>query len=526
MLILNSENNDVTQAKTQKDPFQKEKSSFRMGKRNMRQARTQYLGNIAAVAGLIILFVGGYFLVDYFSKKQSQTDPNEVRIEPDSFEDILNNGNLIQLINEYNLIEKQPGASLPEIIDGLKKRVQLTDKMLELKDDPQAKNFGTIAKLRALSQWDFINVTNDFDDEVTRFQLEELANSKLEDENPEVRSSAQISQMLVGLNDFARAPEDHDFQDTHERLKKTASLAANDLVAAGLLFRCAELLNIKGLQKESAAAYKLLSDAFAESEVPAIQSMAVNAKKQYLAVEFDLNDIPNNLDVDRAGSLAIIRDRIDAILDQGRIGAEEVEAVVRLIELLLGRNEIDEVREQLPKVAEHVAALDRDPNNMKQKYNDILGQSKAFGKPFDFSGLRSVADQPIDTTSIVKSVRIVLFWSPEDPKSVERVSSLNIQGRYYKRIGVDLTTIYLDKGSAPANLEFKNLALDMPQITFYRLPVNDDEGKEFLKRFPVTKTPSVVLLDVEGNIQGVNPPAFGLRTELERLAFEAEQNKK
>ncbi len=510
--------------KLKKDPFKKEKA-FPLRKKSLFTFGRRYLANMIAFLALAGFFVGGYFYLNYRNQQKPESDPTEVRIKPDSFEDILRNGSVARLINEYNLIEADPGTQLPVVIDGYRKRLKLANRLLEFKDDHQAVNFGTIAKIKALSRWDLLNVGNDIDDPDVRKQLVEMTRANLENENPDVRNTAQMCDTVMALYDYAKSPADHDFQAAKDKINEFVGLAANDMEAASVLYRCAELLDLNNFKKESSAIFELLSDAFGASEIEAIRQMAVTARKSFVAVEYGLNEIPDDLDVDRQGTLAVVRDKITTILEKGDLQAEEVETVIRLIELLMGRNEIEEVRVQLPKLSEPVAALQRDPNNVKEKYKAMVTEAAAYGKPLDFSGLRTPTDQPIDTASMVKSIRLVVYWSPENPGSFRRLTGLTRKDQIFNQHSIELMVIYLDSGSAPANLEFKTLADQFEDVKFYRAPLNENEGKAFMSRFPITGKPFLILLDEENNIRSINPPPFLVKSELEKLVFGSEKGK-
>ncbi len=510
--------------KLKKDPFRKDKASFPLGKKSLLTLGRRYLTNTIAFLALAGFFVGGYFYLNYRNQQKPESDPKELRIKPDSFEDILRNGSSARLINEHNLIEADPGSQLPVVMDGYRKRLKLANRLLEFKDDHQAVNFGTIAKIKALSRWDLLNVGNDIVDPDVRNQLVELTKANLENENPEVRNTAQMCDTVMALYDYAKSPADHDFKAVKEKINEFVGLAANDMEAASVLYHSAELLDFNNFKEESSAIFELLSDAFAASEIEAIRQMAVTARKSYVAIEYDLNEIPDNLDVDRQGTLAVIRNKITIILEKGNMQAEEVETVIRLIELLMGRNEIDEVRVQLPKLAEPLAALQRDPNNVREKYQAMMAEAAAYGKPLDFSGLRTHTDQPIDIASMDKSIRLIVYWSPENPGSFRRLTGLTRNDQIFHQHSIELMVIYLDAGSAPANLEFKTLADEFQDVKFYRAPLNENEGKEFMSRFPITGKPFLILLDEENNIRSINPPPFLVKSELEKLVFGSEKN--
>ena len=94
--------------KLKKDPFEKEKSSLRLSKRNVRRLRKQYLGYFASAVALVAIFAAGYyFLVSLPAKK---SDPAKQRYEIGSFEDILQNGTRDQLINEFPESQVAPEA--------------------------------------------------------------------------------------------------------------------------------------------------------------------------------------------------------------------------------------------------------------------------------------------------------------------------------------------------------------------------------------------------------------------------------
>ena len=489
---------------------------FRLSK-NIRKRRMQQMRNVALVVAILI---ASFFAINYFKSSRVTKAPSQERVEQGSFEDILRNGTAIQLTNTENELEsKIQGKKLPIVIDSLKKRLKVTNRMLELTDQPEVVTDATVRKLRVLSQWDFLNVMNEFHDPLIRDQLQKLAKASLTHEDEKVKFTASLVQQMTASYDYAVAPEGKSFETIAESFSNTAeALSSNPQLARNMLRICG-LLNAKNLIPESNQLLQILEKNFTASDNETVQELGRQAKKIYLAQAMDLRQIADALDVDKPAALAKIHSAFDLMLAKDVCDVAEIDSMNRLIAVLLSRNLHEEALKELPRMATKVAALEVDTGEVKEVYHSLMTQASSVGKRIDLSGLRDEDGNPYQPRANEKNIKLLYFWSPDDEKTIQSLMSLHRNSGAIQNISVTPMAIFVDDGSSHhSESEFQQQVKELPKIDFYRVDLNTAEGKAFHKNCPITRLPYILLLDNRDRLQIVNPAIKRLRSDCETIS--------
>jgi len=229
-------------------PFKDDQSPFRLSK-NKKKRRKQKRRNFAIVSALVMaLLITSYVAFSYSTTPKPTSKATAERIEEGSLDDLLHSGTASQLTNKDNQLEfESSGKPLPIIIDSFKKRLKVSNRMLEMTDQPEVVQEATVRKLRVLSQWDFMNVINDFEDPLIRDRLEKLTKSSLSSDNKKVNVTADLVQQMTATYDYAVAPEGKSFEPIAESFSNTAdALSSNPQLARNMLRICG-LLNAKSI---------------------------------------------------------------------------------------------------------------------------------------------------------------------------------------------------------------------------------------------------------------------------------------
>ena len=499
--------------------FKEDQSPFRLSK-NKKKRRKQKRRNFAIVSALIIAFLAAsYFAVSYFTSPPPSKAPNVERIEEGVFEEILRNGTASQLTNAENKLEfESNGKPLPVVIDSFKKRLQVSNRMLEMTDKPEVIKEATVRKLRVLSQWDFMNVMNDFEDPLIRDRLEKLTKASLSNEDKKINTTANLVQQMTATYDYAVAPQGKSFEPIAESFSNTAEALSNNPQLAKNMLRICGLLNVKKLMPESNQLLLILGKNYLASDNETVQKLGREAKKIYLAQVMDLREVANDLDIDRAEALAKIHSTFDLVLGQ-ECGAAEIESMNRLIEVLLSRNLHEPALKELQRMTAKVEALEVDPGNAKQIHQCLLAQTSNFGKRIDLSGLRDEFDNPYRAKVDQEKVKMMVFWSPSDEPSKRGLISLHRQTAAMEKLSVEAMAVFVDDGSSKmSKAEFQHQAKELPRINFYRVDRNTAEGKAFHQNCPVARLPYILLLDQQDQLQSINPDLKQLRSQIETIA--------
>lgn len=507
-----------------KSPFKKEKSSFRLSKNNLKNLRKRYLNYVMGGLLVIAFFIASYFGVSYLSS-QPGSDPNKERIEIGSFDDTLLNGTPVQLVNSYNELERTAmsrGANeMPMIIDAFKKRLKLSDRMIEIAEDDETQADGLSKKIRVLSQWDFANVTIGIDDPATRALLLQSADKALAGNSEPLIKLGQAVKTIIGVYDFANEPEGKTIDSLVDAFTETAESLTDDVELAQVMIRSCTMLAKKNLRDEAGQLLGILSEALSKSDDKNIRQLASTARKSWLLQKYGLVEIATELDVDRADALKKIHEAVDDLSAKPDSGHENAELIFQLMQSMTYRNLIDDVRQDLPKLGQIVAKLETDPNDVTSNYEALAGQVSAFNQTLDLTSLQSTTGQRFPIEAFSDSAKIIYFWSPESQKSIDSMLALHRQNEFFRRKSIVVLTVFVDKTNSGNDMTvFRDQAADLENLSFYRADQNDEKGKSLLKQFPVNEYPTMVVLDDKNRVRAINPIRDRLRSVVEKVLLE------
>lgn len=476
---------------------------------------------------MVAFFTASYFGVDYLTSQTSDFDPDKKRIEIGSFEDTLLNGTSVQLINTYNQLEQSTmlarGTEMPLVIDAYKKRLQISNRMLEIAESDESRRNGLAKKMRVLSQWDYTNVTKDFDDPETRALLFQTAEQAVAEDDDRLKKLGQLAKTIAGIYDFANAPEGKSFEPLVTAFSNTAESLTDDIELSQVMIRTCKLLAHKNQEDEAGQLLSILSTTLAKSKDDNIRRLASEAKIAWLAQTYGLPEIPTLLDIDQSVAVKKIHTIMEEFATNPDSGHGEAEVSFRMLLLMTQRNLIDDVKQDLPRLGQMIAKLESetDTTNVAAKYNVLAGQVAAFNKPLDLSGLQDTAGQRFPVEAFAESAKILYFWSPESQNSIDGLLGLHRQSDFFRRKSIVALTVFIDKTNSENDMRiFKDQAADLEKLKLYRADQKDEKGKLLLEQFPVESLPTLIVLDEENRVRAINPVRGRLKAVTETVLRE------
>ena len=145
--------------------------------------------------------------------------------------------------------------------------------------------------------------------------------------------------------------------------------------------------------------------------------------------------------------------------------------------------------------------------SMSKPLKDLQLRIGQIDNVMDLSGLTAISSgenfDPIDG-----KVRLLVFWSPDQPSSVRFISSL--YGQSWKQ-DIEVVAICA-KSSVSDNQLLEKFAREMAGFEFVEL-----EPDQPLATYPVPRLPYLLLLDKNGRLTATNPDPRDLNQQIQDL---------
>lgn len=475
---------------------------------------------LAVLGGTVLLFLvfqGGDWKKTKealaFWKSKPQTRKNFSKSEEDqelgSFEEFLTRSSQQQLIFRLKELEAAPIENLAVHLDNQAQRIQIADKLIKMKNDPESQKFGILSKLTALRMLEVFKYDNAVSREDSVSELVEFTEQHLTSTESDIETQARLGQ-LAGLviNNLASADEPDFALDPRlfDMFTALSKQNVNDLKISTELLELLERIYVKTPASEHKRYVENFRDIYSESENENLVEMSALIGQKLNESEFELVNIFDSVESLRLEAAEKLRVQISDALELPAISELGYN---RLFEGIRGIVRIRQF-EMATKLSEKLySRLKKEPGlkNEAVVSGKYLKQLQLTGKEFDFTGVFTIAGEPFSTRFPDADLKAVLFTTHRTFKQSDEVlfEMLKIAGGHVDSEEFCVTTIYLDPGTvAEASEGIHKASETVSKVDFCRVDIESEDGKKLLERIAILWSPMLLLLDRDNKVVGIN----------------------
>ena len=439
-----------------------------------------------------LLAIGLVYLIFIFSRPTDETAKMEKELRP-----LLTQAD--QMLADVGSIDS----------DELKKRIEFADQLSEFKDSQEALDHSSELKLRSLTTLDALNIEKQITDEDIKNLMEANSREFINSRNKTVSNLSKVGLMLIRVHGYLDAPNEKFFPELLDQFKLISNFAREDLPTARNLFRVANAFEARQLADESSQLFRSINLACAASPNQDITAVATEARGKLSTTTSTLfDDLKKMISTGEKIKIDQVQTKIKENLTEETISASAVEAVLDFLDLLVQKNAVNAVNILMPDVSSSIynLPLGFERDTVKQRLDNSTKRMEQIGKTFTFNGLFSVEGRPISRTSFAKRPKLVVFWSPENSKSMDLLNRLSDKTKEFLARKVKIIAISTVEDSRADRERVLDIANKIQGIEFYTLIKERTQSQAFASRFPVPKLPYWILLSEEDETLALNTP--------------------
>lgn len=468
--------------------------------------------------GMVIGFgmIGGFWL--YVNRGESTANNSQETFDPiTDYEKIRDSGTIEQKIDLLTNYQTWPRTvSLPLQADYQYKRIELVKAILkEPAVDDTYRRYAIRQEMDAVGTLYGIDFMNKMGDEEITQRATELAESYLDDPDPDVARDAKLLQCKINVFEYIKNPIDENFNVVAENLRKIANEYPGDIYVFSNL-----AIMLKRMVMEKHPRNFDLVDEIAESynqnDSPKLREEVGNLRDFSLIIQSDIErhffgdwlGTEENQRQIREKMLSLAGNPTAGVtmmerIEQGLVWLErmkgyEIERAVaqRLLDSLPQRSD--------PKVRQLAEAVAR----------GALQRLELIDKPFDFSPI--VAQNPsVSASDFDGKVTILFFHDFRNQKANEFHKSLaRMFARMFDRRPVKLVMIV----DQPLPDDWPTRAQEKRMNWLYVQDSADmDPAMSVRSQIPVHVRPYLVLIGPDGRVTDLNVPLTNLQTRVQSM---------
>ncbi|MCH2182847.1 MAG: hypothetical protein MK108_12655 [Mariniblastus sp.] len=505
------------------------RSDFKAGKASSRNSRFYASWYFIIAALLAVLFATGILATRLrVEAKNRQSQMAEARNPERSFSELelaLQSGEKQRLIDVMDQFKIEPGEEFAVQLDKIQKRLKVSEELLAIDGDPEARQMGVLSGLDALTLWHTLNVVHQLDDPLMQTKMEELAGKHVQDPDRKVAARANYVLALVETHQFILNKDPQIFQQGLKHYTSTLENVDDDLVEAIRLSNLASLLSQTGNDEEVRQMWGAFYRRFEGAENKALQALAMKAYDQYVFSGSPVTVAMEKIIRGDLGAVAGFQEQVDALVSSHDLSDSGFDKLLAMLEVLVQNGQISEVQQiarslldRLPEISSMAVE-----ESVRHKIGKTLGRASLMGEKIGFQGLAIDPGGAFDASVLDDSQVILVFWSPDNERSMERLANVHKMVNLFDAGRVRLIALQqaasLDSapvgdemavggGSASPSPQPPNSAefmTSLPNCKFMEVRPGDSQMQDFLKRLGPPFLPYIVMVDANHQIIALNP---------------------
>lgn len=411
-------------------------------------------------------------------------------------------------------------APLPVLLDKIKDRMEIADKLLVKTSDELAQKEGTLYRIEALQNLSKLNRSNSMGFTTIDDQLFELCTANLNHLDPEVSKTAAGALMITAFDEYTFEPTSANLKNALSKCNQVASQLKNDDEIARAIFIYAAFKKKNEITvDDSVEFFQIIINHYLNSTNVDAKSAAENAYREIVfghqsgdskSANLLIAGIRDRFRQKRRSAEKELSTRIRYALNPQLFDSDALLQVMNFLEIFASIDKIEPAQNLAEEVAIFLSDLE-DPelvNTGNKKIDDLQVRLDQFGKTMDLSDLEPVGE--VDNDWLKPRLSLLIYWNTFDDRSQKLLRALN---KLRMNQLVQCIVVCMDQDDESLKMITK-LTEAMSGFTFVKLP---DANPDFLDRFPVPQIPFLVLLDESQQVIGINPDFRGLGERIETL---------
>ena len=392
--------------------------------------------------------------------------------------------------------------------DNLKKRIAFADRLQKYRSSQEATDLSSELKLRSLTTLDAINLANQLETGETKSQMETQSRASINSQNKTVANLAKVGLMQVRVHSYLDTPNKRFFPELLDQFKLVSSFAREDLSTARNLLRVATAFESRQLIEESNQLFRAVNLTCSASPNQNIAAVANEARGKLATTTTLFADLKKMISTGEKIEIAAVSTKINGSLSKDTISVSAVEAVLDFFELLVQRNAVNALNVLMPDVSKAIydlpGGIERDA--VRERFDGTKKRLAQVGEVFQFNGLYSIEGRPISRTNFDKQRKMILFWSPDNSKSLDLLQRISVKAEEFAKQRVKIIAITTIEDNQASRNRVVDIANEHGGIEFYTLIKGRMPSQAFASRFPLPKIPYWLLLTEDDRPRALNVP--------------------
>lgn len=498
-------------------------SSFSASKK--RTGLRTLIETVMGIAAALIILAGLYWwvfvreVVDTTAKTEDTAAAVKDNIVDNtaSFEAIRDGGDLDQMRALLMDLENWPrDAATPVRLQTVSQRLEIAEKVIQHPDlTEEQRVFAAKAILQSMGLYYGISLDEGIlDDGSTVSRYLDVCNTFLNDKSEEVSREAQLAKAKVQVLELTRGND----SGSNESILQTISSLIERFPDDPAVIANIRLMIGKVNASDPRAGAKLFADVITAYERESVTQPEVLRQLRMMKDLLVLNESGFGRlasEAKASGNYEQYLRKLEELLNEPDTGVDFVNLVYNEIGYfeMIGRHDLAKrILEQLKNSALKNTNEAAQLQGLRVVKFGLI-RNELVGKPIDLNENDSNGN-PIDVSRLTNRPVILLFYSPNAPRTSDVFNNLRFTYELIRRTGVQVIAVAVEK----ANAEKFESGFDPSWISVDSSI--EDTSKIFLQ-CPVSHVPYFVIIDRNGVVDSLNVPADQLKTKIEALEASA-----
>ena len=418
-------------------------------------------------------------------------------------------------------LKVEPGEEFAVQLEKIKKRLKVSEELLTFPDDPEARQFGLLSGLDALTLWHTLNVIYQVEDLSMQTKMQDFAGQHVQDADSKVAARANYVLALVEIHRFIVNKKPEDYEQGLGHYNQTLEKVGDELVEAIRISNLVSLLSKSGHEQESAQMWEAFYRRFGDAQNEAIQSLALKAYDQFV-----FSGSPVALSMEKiiqgdSQAVAGFQQQVDDLVSAHALSNSGFDMLLAMLEVLVQNGETTEVQEILSSLLGRLPEITgmADPQQVEKKINATLNRASLMGQVVGFDGMHSGSGRKFDESMLDGSMVVVVFWSPKNQLSMERLSSVHKMISLFDSGQINLVAVSDPARQVPAEDYSQEGQNEVPQIDpravefmaslsnciFLEVDRNQPKLSGLIEQLGPPFLPYILMVDADHSVIALNP---------------------